>query len=168
MKNKISKWFERFRNEVIARVRKECARNDLSQKPVTEIDTQIGLGALLWSMGAIAGADGKFLPEEDREIENIILSHTKTLQSDLSIISTAIKQAAIGNINVYRIVRQINKTLPHQNKVSLIEDLFRVAYADKSLDNKEFTIIKKVADLFGITKESLSCIESTIKKEGSI
>jgi len=165
---KISKWFQRFRNHVITCACKKCARKDLLKKPATEIDTQIGLGALLWGMGAIAGADGKFLPEEDKEIESIILSHTKTIKSDLPVISTAIKQAAIGKIDFYRIAREINKTLPNKIKVSLIENLFRVAYADKSLDNKEFNIIKKVSDLFQITQEDLFNIESKIKKEVSL
>jgi uncharacterized tellurite resistance protein B-like protein len=163
MKKSVSKWFERFRADVIT-----CSCKDVLKKPkIAKIDIQIGLGVLLWGMGAIAETDGKFLPEEDKKIEDVILSHIKIAKSDLPIVLTAIKQAAIGKINFYRIAREINKTLPNRAKALLMEDLFRVAYADGSLENKEFKIIKRVSDLFHITQKDLFNIERKIKKEVS-
>jgi uncharacterized tellurite resistance protein B-like protein len=163
---KVSKWFERFRKDVITCARKDGACKYSLKKPrIIKVDTQIGLGVLLWGMGAIAEADGKLLPEEDKKIEDIVLVQLKIAKSDLPVVSTAIKQAAIGNINFYRIAREVNKTLSGKAKASLIENLLRVAYADKNLDDKEFKIIKRVSDLFHIAQKDLFNIELKIKKE---
>ena len=52
IKKSVSKWFERFRKDVITCACKECLCKDLLKKPkITKIDTQIGLGVLLWGMG---------------------------------------------------------------------------------------------------------------------
>ena len=168
MEKKVSRWFERFRSHVLMCAREECPRKQLLKRPKrTKADTQIGLGVLLWGMGAIAEADGRFLPEENKKIEDTILSYTKITRSDLPVVLTAVKQAAIGKVNFYRIVRQINKTMPKKAKISLIGNLFRIAYADKSLDDKEFRIIKKVSDLFDMTREDMSEINEKIKKEAA-
>lgn len=126
------------------------SRKKAAIKRIKDVDYKVALGMLLWGIGAVAGADGKFQPEEDNEIRKILLSHTKISQQDLPIILTAIHQAGVGKINVYRQAREIDKKLPYQTKILIIEDLFQVAYVDKVLDKKEEKIIKNISDLLHV------------------
>lgn len=161
---KVTKWFEHFRRHVLILAGRHHKLKDKLTKPkLAKIDIQIGLGVLLWGMGSIAGADGKFLPGEDKKIKDIILSYTNVSKPDLPVVLTAVKQAAVGKINFYRIAREINKTLSDAAKASLIENLFRVAYADKNLYDKEYKIIEEISSYFQLTKADLLKINDKIK-----
>jgi len=72
----------------------------------------------------IAKADDRFLPQEEEKIREILLSYLTVSQDDLPIILTAIRQAALARVDFYQFSRDVSKSLSHEAKVSIIEDLF--------------------------------------------
>lgn len=133
-----------------------------------DVDDKIALGVLLWVMGAVAEADGGFLPEEAETITDILIRRLKTPGDDASIVLTAVRQAAIGNFDVYELADEAGKRLPYDTRMLIIEDLFRIACADKLLDDREFEVIKKASDLFQLKDGDLSDIEKKAKDEFDI
>jgi uncharacterized tellurite resistance protein B-like protein len=154
----------RLRKNVISSIKRE----GLKKYRAREIDRKIALGVLLWSMGAVAEADGIFMPEEEEKIREILHSYLKVSEEDFPILLAAVRQAAIEKIDFYKFAREIDKILSSDAKISIIEDLLRIGYADKKLDKTEFEIIKRLSDIFDIGEEELENIEAKIKKESSL
>ena len=131
------------------------------------LDNSIALGVLLRGMGAVAEADGKFRSEEGANIEKIILARTNISKADLPIVLTAIRQSSFGRNEFYGCVRSISRKLIKRDKISLIEDFFRVACSDKKLSDNEMKVITKVSRLLNMTSADLNCIKERIKAECS-
>ncbi|MFH1867800.1 MAG: TerB family tellurite resistance protein [Candidatus Omnitrophota bacterium] len=128
-------------------------------------ESRVALGVLLLATGAVAEADGKFTPEERRKIEDILLKSLKINKEDLKIVITTIRQAAISKADYGRVALDADKHLSFDKKVSIVEDLFRVAYVDGNLDRRELKVINKVSDIFHISDNDFLYIRKRIIKE---
>ena len=152
---------KRFRKDVISSVCKERA----GKPQVKDIDRKIVLGVLLRAMGAVAEADGVFLGQEAEKIKQILRTYLKISEQDFPIVLTAIRQATMEGIDLHQFVNAASEKLPYKVKISIIEDLFRVACVDKNLDHTELEVIKKAADLFGIIDQDFVKVKQMIKGE---
>jgi uncharacterized tellurite resistance protein B-like protein len=63
----------------------------------------------------------------------------------------------------FEFTRDINRTLTQEQKLSLIEHLWKVAYADKSLSKYEDHLIRKVADLLYIPHSQVVSAKNTAR-----
>ena len=153
-------FLSRFRRKVISFVRKNKGKRPAAES----VDDKIILGVLLWGVGAVAEADKKVLPEEDEKIKQILLSYTKISKQDFPIVFTAIRQASLEKIHLYRFVREVSKKLTYSARISIIEDLFCVAFADKKLDKAELEVIRKISDLFSVTERDFANIRKSARK----
>lgn len=135
---------------------------------VKDIDYKIILGVLLWAVGAVAEADTKFLPEEEDEIKEILSTYIKVNDKDFPVVISAIRQAALEGVDFRHFARQAGNSLSYEVKVSIVEDLFRVACSDRNLDNRELKIIKEVADLFDVRQKDFTASKTKIEKEFGI
>ncbi|MCQ9205742.1 MAG: TerB family tellurite resistance protein [Omnitrophica bacterium] len=151
-------FFDRLRKNVISNVWKDKA--DESQ--VKDIDDKIALGVLLW---VVAEADEKFLPEEMEKIKEILILYSKISIEDIPTILASIKEAAKERIDLYRFTKEISENLPYDIRISIIENLFRIACVDKDLDNNELETIRKISGLFKIEHSSFINAKIKIKKE---
>lgn len=151
----------KFRQAVIESIRGD-RRKALKAR---EVDRKIAFGVLLWAIGAVAEADGQFREEEERKIKKIILTYLDVSKEDFPIILAASRQAAIEKVNFYKFAHEIDRVISSEAKTAIIENLFRVAYADCDIHESEAKIIKDVAFVFGVGKEKLIEIEANIKRE---
>jgi len=145
-----------FRQKVISSVWKE------TPVETKAIDDKIALGVLLW---VVAEADDKFLPAEVEKIKEILLSYCEIPKSDLPYIMSSIKEAAEARIDLYRFTHEVSEDLDYQTKISIIENLFRVACSDKDLDNYELEAIRKISGLFHISHKDFINAKIKVKKE---
>jgi uncharacterized tellurite resistance protein B-like protein len=139
----------KFRRKIISTVWKGGRRRPKGKG----IDDKIALGVLIWGVGVVACADGTFSPQEEKKIRQILDARAKITKRDYAIVLAAIKQAGAAKINLYRFVREMNKDLTYASKVAILEDLFRIACADKRLHNKERDVIADIAKLLHISRE---------------
>ena len=154
----MSGFLDSFRKKVTASVWK-----DQPDEPTTrQIDDKIALGVLLW---VVAEADKKFLPEEQQKIKEVLHSYSKISNDDMPVVLTSIKEAAKERIDLYQFTREVSSDLPYEVKVSIIENLFRVACVDKDLDNNELEIIRKISNLFNLAHKEFIESKIKIKKE---
>ena len=151
-------FLDRFRKNVISNVWKDKA----DEPKVKDIDDKIALGVLLW---VVAEADEKFLPEEEEKIKEVLISHSKISNEDIPTVLASIKEAAKERIDLYRFTHEISENLPNDIKISIIENLFRVACVDKDLDDNELETIRKISSLFKIEHTDFIDAKIRIKKE---
>ena len=151
-------FLDRFRKNVIASVWKDKP----DEPKVKDIDDKIALGVLLW---VVAEADEKFLPEESDKIKEVLISYSKISNEDIPTVLASIKEAAKERIDLFRFTNEISEDLPYGIKMSIIENLFRIACVDKDLDNNELEIIRKISGLFHIGHKDFIDVKISVKKE---
>ncbi len=96
----------------------------------------------------IARADTEVDPVELKAIENAVTEACPSIPPDEleEIISTA-RQDVEKSISLHEQVRQINTGFSREQKISLIEHMWRIAYADGDLDKYEEYTIRQLCDL---------------------
>ena len=157
----MSGFLDQFRKSVISSVLKENGETRTRE----DVDDKIALGVLLW---VVAEADDKFLPEEREKIKEILTSYGKVPPGDWPYILNSIEQAAAQRIDLYRFTREVSKDLPYKVKVSIVENLFRIACADLELAYDEVEMIRKIAGLFRVDHKEFINAKLKIKKEFNI
>jgi len=152
----MSGFLDKFRQKVVSSVWKQPSREDKS------IDDKIALGVLLW---VVAKADDKFLAQEENQIKEIITNYCNIDEQDLSLVLNSIREAEKQAIDLYAFTSAISKDLNYQMKISILENLFRVACIDKDLDNSEEETIRKISSLLGLEHSDFINAKVKIKKE---
>jgi uncharacterized tellurite resistance protein B-like protein len=151
-------FLDQFRKKVVSSVWKD--KPDGPQ--VKDINDKIALGVLLW---VVAEADERFLAEEEEKIKEILFSYGKIPEEDIPYVMSSIQEAAKERIGLERFTHEVSKDLEYKVKTSIIETLFRIACADKELDNKEHEVIRKISGLFGLAHEDFINAKIKIKRE---
>ena len=105
---------------------------------------QLATAALLFEM---LRADNDEHPEERRMLEQA-LQETFSLGDDETrqLVKLADREAA-ESVSLYQFTGLINQHFSPQEKISVVELLWQVAYADGRLDRYEEALVRKIADL---------------------
>lgn len=111
---------------------------------VTEEVYRVAAAAL---MTEVIASDYKTQPEEEAALFNIV---KQQFGLDDSEADQLLKQAKIANdesTDYFQFTSKINDFCSPEQKIALIESLWRVAFADKKLHHYEEHVIRRVADL---------------------
>ncbi len=121
-------------------------------------DVRVATCALLLEMAHI---DGEF---NDSEKEQII----QTLKEDHGLSSEAVtellkaaKEELKGSIDLWQFTNLINQNYSLEEKIRIIEMVWRLAYTDGTLDKHEDYLLHKMANLLRLTHKQL--IEAKLK-----
>ncbi|OPX28509.1 MAG: hypothetical protein B1H08_05775 [Candidatus Omnitrophica bacterium 4484_171] len=150
-------FLDKFRNKVAA-----PSRQDSEIIERKDIDDKIALGVLLW---VVAEADRKFLPEEEEEIGNILRKYSSIDKDQIPLVLNSVKEAARERIDLYAFTSEVSPGLEYKARISIIEELFRVACADKDLDDNELETIRKISGLFHLSHRDFINAKIKVKKE---
>jgi len=148
---------DKFRNTIISSVFKDSKKTGS-----INIDDKIALGVILW---AVAEADNRILDKETEQIKEVLLKYNSFSEEELSAVLISIKQAAEERVDLYSFTSVLTKDLNYQAKLSILDNLFRVACIDKDLAESELELIRKVSNLFQISHEDFIDSKIKVKKE---
>ena len=151
--------FKKLRDKVMGSIdedkkaayKDECVTNNL-----------ISFGVLLW---AVAESDQRFLPEEKDKIAQVLKLYSNISDKDMPIVIRSIEEAAISSIDLFSFTNDVCKDITRVEKISIIENLFRVACSDNDLNEKEHDVIRKISGLFGLDHEEFIDAKIKVKKE---
>jgi len=152
-----------IKDRIFSSVQPEAVPN--IEKDKEKVDNLISLGVLLW---VVAEADKKFLPEETAEIQQILCAYGNISDEDISIVLRAVREAALDRIDLFSFTKEISPGLAYKAKVGIIENLFRVACADRQLDHSEHEMIRKISGLLGVDHKDFINSKGVVKKELNI
>jgi len=99
----------------------------------------------------IAFADKDF---DDREKESLKQSLLKSYAIDIETINEIIndaKKTVEESTSLYEYTRTVNDEFEYPQKLNLLENLWKVAYADETLDKYEEHLLRKISDLIHIS-----------------
>jgi len=111
----------------------------------------------------IMNADDNLSDKEAESIKSILfdtLYLTEEVASEL--LATAKKQVNDAN-DLFQFTEVINANYSQEEKVSLIESLWKVAYSDKQLDKYEEHMIRKISDLLYVSHSDFIKTRNRVK-----
>tara|TARA_R110001592_G_C12629321_1_gene698952 strand:- start:80 stop:550 length:471 start_codon:yes stop_codon:yes gene_type:complete len=105
------------------------------------------------------------IDEREKQMLTELLRKTFALEQDslqelLGLAETAAKQAT----SLFEFTSLINESYSYEQRVQLIENLWRVAFADHTLDRYEEHMIRKVGDLIHIKHSDFIRTKLQVKK----
>ncbi|MFC1885070.1 TerB family tellurite resistance protein [Thermodesulfobacteriota bacterium] len=118
--------------------------------------------ALLLEMSCI---DGEFDPSEQERIISIIKRDFQLSDEEADAILKASKEELDGSIDLWRFTKLINENYSAEEKLGIIETVWKVAYADGKLDKHEDYLVHKLAQLLHVDHNRLMAAKSKVKGE---
>ena len=91
---------------------------------------------------------------DDREAEEFIAVLKKSfniLDEDLNELASLAEEQAHRATSLYEFTRLINDGYDYGQKVSLVENMWRIAFSDEQLDKYEEHLIRKVSELIYVS-----------------
>ena len=110
-------------------------------------------------------SDDKFDDRERAKLLDVLSKKLKIRDDELQNFAELAKQKSDESTSLYQFTREINDKYEYDEKVKLIEDLWRIAYSDGRLDKYEDYVIRKVADLIYVTHSDFIKSKLTIKNQ---
>ena len=98
----------------------------------------------------IARSDGEITEEESNLLINEIKKISEKVEKNDEDVLLLIEKHSNDSVSFHEFVEDINKDFSKEEKISLIEFLWNMAYADSKLDVDEERLIRRIADLIRI------------------
>ena len=95
----------------------------------------------------ISLADDHIQEEERHVIYELLTSHFKLQHDEINELIRLAESEVDHAVSLYEFTRLLNDSLVMSEKINIIENLWRVAYADSVVDKYEEYYIRKIADL---------------------
>ena len=110
-------------------------------------------------------SDDKFDDRERVKLFDVLSKKLKIRDDELQNFAELAKQKSDESTSLYEFTREINDKYEYDEKVKLIEDLWRIAYSDGQLDKYEDYVIRKIADLIYVTHSDFIKSKLSVKNQ---
>ncbi len=111
---------------------------------VSEHSLQLATAALLIEM---MRADAEITEDERRMVMKTIRTRFHLAQEESSALLQFAEEKIRKATGYYEFTSLINKGFTYEQKVKVIENLWEIAFTDKSIDKHEEHMVRKIADL---------------------
>ena len=105
---------------------------------------RLAIGALLLEM---MNMDGEVWPEQREAVETALRGHFELTESEVAELLELAEAERIESTDYFQFTSLINGAYTPEQKIRLVELLWRIAYANESLHSHEEYLVRKVADL---------------------
>lgn len=123
---------------------------------------QLALAAL---MIEVAESDYRDVPEEREVLLNIVKNSFDLSPDEAQNIIDLAKKEHADSTDYFQFTRLINDNYSASQKIKMIENLWRVAFADKQLDKYEEHVIRRIADLIHVSHSDFMATKLRIQNE---
>ncbi|PCI76479.1 MAG: hypothetical protein COB20_10335 [SAR86 cluster bacterium] len=99
----------------------------------------------------VMNSDHELDEREHQEFMAVLQQSYNIAESDLEELTKLAKDEAFEATSLYEFTRLINDSYDYEQKVALIENMWRIAFSDKRLDKYEDHLIRKVSELIYVS-----------------
>ncbi len=110
-----------------------------------------------------AKIDENYSYEEKNIIKRTLISFTKNKEDINDILEKAERKEANSN-QILEFTKEV-KNMSHENKIKIVESLWKIIYSNKEADIYETGLMRKLAGLLYIDSKTMGIIKEKIKKE---
>ena len=113
---------------------------------------QVALCVLLLE---VARADREFSEDERKHIRKILRERFALSETDISELLAQADARRDGSYDLFQFTRQLNESYGQSEKIAVMEEIWRVIYADGVLDAHEDYLVHRLGDLLNLTHRQL-------------
>jgi len=117
------------------------------QEDQSEYDRLLAVCALFVEMAAI---DGEFSTDERIRITSILTSEYALTPGDVEQIINAAQERLRASMDYWQLTNIINRHYSEEEKVRIVELLWKIIYTDGSVDRHEEYLVRKLSRLLGL------------------
>ncbi len=99
----------------------------------------------------VAEADYDDAPEERETLLNLVKESFDFSQNEANQLIELARQEHAESTDYFQFTSLINQSYSAKQRIELIENLWKVAFADKVLDKHEIHVIRRIADLIHVS-----------------
>ncbi|HOO90365.1 MAG TPA: TerB family tellurite resistance protein [Syntrophales bacterium] len=136
----------------------KMTENGTEEKEDSVHDIRIATCALLLEMAQI---DGEFDESEKESILTIIKREYGVDDDHIDAIFETADKELKGSLDLWQFTNLINQNYTQEEKIGIIEMIWRIAYTDGRLDRHEDLLVHKLANLLRLTHRQL--IDAKVK-----
>ena len=108
---------------------------------------QLSQAALMYH---IIAADGEITADEKQRLETILREQFDLETNEIKALIEKAEKAENTAIDLYSFTRHLNRVLSEDERLALIENLWKLAYADKNIHEFEDNIVWRVSELLHV------------------
>jgi uncharacterized tellurite resistance protein B-like protein len=142
---------------------KTTTETPVGQEGEESHDIHVATCALLIEMSNI---DGEFSESERESIISVLKESYDLSDEDAIALIEASSEQLKGSIDLWQFTNLINQNYSIEEKLRIIETVWRIAYTDGKLDKHEDYLVHKLAKLLRLTHKEL--IEAKLKVKESM
>lgn len=140
----------------------KLASSDETEEPASALNRiDLASAALLVE---VMNSDHELDEREQQEFMEVLQKTYGIEESEMEELSQLATDKATEATSLYEFTRLINDNYDYEQKVMLIENMWRIAFSDKHLDKYEDNLIRKVSDLIYVSHSDF--IKTKLKVRG--
>jgi uncharacterized tellurite resistance protein B-like protein len=143
-------------------LKKHIKPSPAGPKEVSEHSVQLATAALLVEM---MKADAEITGEERRMVMKTIRTRFHLTEEESDALLQFAEEKIRKATGYYEFTSLINKGFTYEQKVKVIENLWEIAFTDKSLDKHEEYMVRKIADLIYVEHKDFIDAKLRVKKK---
>lgn len=129
-------------------------------RSLPDADARLALSALLVR---VARADGDYAPEEIHKIDRILMSRFVLSPHEVIVLRKDAEVLESEAPDTVRFTRAIKDAVPYDERVSVIEALWKVALIDGARDESEDALVRMVSGLLGVSDQDSAMARQRIQ-----
>jgi uncharacterized tellurite resistance protein B-like protein len=133
-------------------------------EPERNVDEQLMIAATVLFL-EMAYADFELSAEEETHIQQILRGFFDLGQDKLNVLIESARESRKARQDIFTFTRQIKSQFDRNQKLWILENLWRLIYADGHMDRYEDALIRKITNLLGL--EHGDMIRSKLKVKNS-
>ena len=139
--------------------------SNLSDKDVQEEsqDSSLINNACAALLIEIAYADKDFDESEKMSLKNSLMTTYKIDEIEIDELILDASQSVLESTSLYGYTRIVNDEFSYDEKLNLLKNLWKIAYADGNLDKYEEHLLRKISDLIHISHSDYINIKLEIR-----
>ncbi|MGX1113217.1 putative tellurite resistance protein B-like protein [Pseudoalteromonas sp. MBR-15] len=135
---------------MLSKIKQLFSAMDNSQSHISEHDLKTAVAALLIE---VMRADNELQDDEQQALNNTLKKYFSLSDEEVLELVEGASKNLDEAIDYFQFSKQINAQCSAEQRIDIIELLWRLAYADGELDKHEELVIRRVASLLYVTHE---------------
>jgi len=132
-------------------------------EPLTDSDARLALSALLVRL---ARTDGEYSASEAMRIESILSARYGLNAADTRALRSEAETLESEAPDTVRFTRAIKDAVAYEDRIGVVEALWKVALADGSRDAEEDALIRLAANLLGVNDRDSALARQRVANAG--
>lgn len=128
-------------------------------------DARVAIAAVLVMA---ARADGAYEAAEQAMIDRVLLARFRLADADAQRLRAEGEAAEAEAIDIYQFTKAIKDAIPYDDRVAVVEELWKVILADGERDPHEDTLMRQIVDRLGLSPMDSALARQRVQGGGSV